>query len=312
MRLLLVLLISLAPTLVRAQEAEYRRLTDSAVQEHDLGHYEEARALFAKAHEINPNARTWWGMGAAAFEARQYTDAIRLLSQALEDQRKPLTEEQRKSATSLIARSREFLVRLRIDVTPKDATVSVDGIEVKTDASGVALLDLGLHEVLVSAPGYQSSARSVRWPAGEVTLRAQLIPTDGVRAVDAPPPPTVVAPPAQHPTSRALAAVKWISLGAALASFGVAGAGLGLRNEAADDLNDPDKCPAPRKTSCAREAQTVRQGEIMGIVGISAAGLFSALTIVSFILDRPKKPPVAGAWRCDPQGVAALSCRTSF
>lgn len=312
MRPLLILVACLLPILAHAQDTEYRRLTDSAVQEHDLGHYEEARALFAKAHEINPNARTWWGMGAAAFEARQYLDAIHFLSQALEDPRKPLTDEQRKNVSSLIVRSREFLVRLRVDVTPKSASVAVDGVELEPDATGVALLDLGSHEVLVSAPGYQPSTRGVRWPAGEVTLHVELVPTAGTHAIEAGASTTRPVDAPRDATPRALPVLKWVSLGAAVASFGVAGAGLALRNTAADELNDADRCPSPRATSCPQEVKTVNRGEIMGIVGLSAGGLFTALTIALFVVDKRKQSSKARAWACYPDGFAAVGCRTQF
>jgi len=90
-----------------AQPSDYKALTEAAVEEHSLGHYEEARALFAKAHAINPNARTLWGMGTAAFEARQYVDAMQLFQAALSDTRKPLTEAQSKQAESLRKRAED-------------------------------------------------------------------------------------------------------------------------------------------------------------------------------------------------------------
>src|SRR5262245_12054084 len=83
--LLVALLGSWPPASAAAQQDDYKALTEAAVEEHSLGHYEEARALFAKAHAINPNARTLWGMGTAAFEARQYVDAMQLFDAALRD-----------------------------------------------------------------------------------------------------------------------------------------------------------------------------------------------------------------------------------
>src|SRR6188508_389327 len=73
-----------------ADDAAYRASVDEAVAEFSAGHWEEARTLFKRAHERQPNARTLRGMGMAAFEMRMYVTAIRELEAALRDARKPL------------------------------------------------------------------------------------------------------------------------------------------------------------------------------------------------------------------------------
>src|SRR5262245_44240118 len=67
--------------------AAYRSAVDDAVSEFAAGRFEEARALFKRAHQLSPNARTLRGLGMTAFELRAYVQAIRELRAALADTR---------------------------------------------------------------------------------------------------------------------------------------------------------------------------------------------------------------------------------
>ena len=66
-----------------AESRQYTSLLEEAVSEYDARRYEEARALFRKAHDISPNARTLRGIGMASFELREYVEALRALEGAL-------------------------------------------------------------------------------------------------------------------------------------------------------------------------------------------------------------------------------------
>src|SRR6185369_1334355 len=90
---LIVGIVAARPRVVAAQEAEtpqYRGLLSEAVAEYDARRYEEARALFRRAHDLSPNARTLRGIGMASFELREYVEALRALEGSLVDQRRPL------------------------------------------------------------------------------------------------------------------------------------------------------------------------------------------------------------------------------
>src|SRR6266704_960888 len=71
-----------------SESAQYRALLEEAVTEYDARHYEEARALFRRAHEVSPNARTLRGIGMASFELREYIEALRSLEGSLADKRR--------------------------------------------------------------------------------------------------------------------------------------------------------------------------------------------------------------------------------
>src|SRR4051812_11159906 len=79
---LVVALGAASPRVAVAQDADtpqYRGLLNEAVSEYDARRYEEARALFRRAHELSPNARTLRGIGMASFELREYVEALRAL-----------------------------------------------------------------------------------------------------------------------------------------------------------------------------------------------------------------------------------------
>lgn len=320
--LALMLAAQLVAFTVRADSDEYKRLTDAAVEEHALAHYEEARALFARAHALQPSARTFWGMGIAAFEARDYVDAIQLLDQAREDTRKPLTQAQRAKTDSLIERAHAYVVRLPLRVEPASALVTIDGREAERDADGIVTLDAGAHQIVVSAPGYQEVVRSMTWHAGnapafEARLELQRTPS----ATAAPAEPEVAATaaaPTEAPRADSAAhgtftVLKWVSLGAAVASVGVMGAGLGLRSADVAYYNDESNCPGPDKdASCPGQREDVRKWEAVAIVGGAAAGVFGALSVVFFVLDRRPREQPRRTYACAPAFQLGAACGWRF
>lgn len=298
-----------------SREAEYKMLTASAVEEHSMGHYIEARALFAKAHAIEPNARTLWGMGTAAFEGRQYVDAIELLKASLNDTRKPLTSAQKSQAESLIQRSSDFVAHVALDLTPVSANLTVDGHDIAPDEKGELLVDSGTHQIVVSAGGFQDHIRSVSWAPGAVKLRVRLTPLAASVNVDQP----IV--PAADPTQKqdvpeqrsSLSVLKWVSLGGAVAAVGVAGAGLALRHAEAERWNNPAECPLPRYSSCSDTPKAVHRWEAMAIAGGATAGVLAITSVVLFLVDRKSNEHAAQAKvGCVSQRGTDVSCRLLF
>ena len=127
-----------------ANDSAYRATVDEAVREFGAGRFEEARALFKRAHGLSPNARTLRGLGMTAFELRAYVQAIRELQAALADKRKPLEGELRIKVEALLDKSRKFVGVVRLELDPKDASVLLDGKpRVSTERS--LLLDAVTH-----------------------------------------------------------------------------------------------------------------------------------------------------------------------
>jgi tetratricopeptide (TPR) repeat protein len=158
----LVLIASVAaPPLASAQPAAddgaYRATIDEAVREFSAGRFEEARALFKRAHELSPNARTLRGLGMTAFELRAYVQAIRELQAALDDKRKPLEGELRTKVEVLLDKSRKFVGVLRLELDPRNASVLVDGKSPTFEDDGSLLLDAGTHVISATAPKHKAT-----------------------------------------------------------------------------------------------------------------------------------------------------------
>lgn len=150
-----------APRFVGAQPAAddgaYRATIDEAVREFGAGRFEEARALFKRAHELSPNARTLRGLGMTAFELRAYVQAIRELQAALDDKRKPLEGDLRSRVEALLAKSRKFVGVLRLELEPRNASVLIDGKPPTFEDDGSLLLDAGTHVISATAPKHKAT-----------------------------------------------------------------------------------------------------------------------------------------------------------
>ena len=171
----------------------YPQVVQRAISEFDAGHWDEARALFRRAHELSPNARTWRGLAITAFELRRYVDAVRELEAALQDTRKPLTEQQRQELGELLLRARAFVSTYRLSVQPTEAQVSIDGAPSQAGESEL-LLDPGLHTLVFTAPGYDEQQLELRAEAGK----------SRELSVELRPPPQVAAPETANPAQVAL------------------------------------------------------------------------------------------------------------
>src|SRR3954452_13107151 len=57
------------------QDAAYEAAIAEAVAHFSAAHWSEARALFLRAHEIKPSARTLRGLGVVEFELGHYAEA---------------------------------------------------------------------------------------------------------------------------------------------------------------------------------------------------------------------------------------------
>jgi hypothetical protein len=110
-----------------AVNAEYRRAIDEAIAAFDGSDFARARAAFERAHALSPSARTYRGIGITAFRQGDFLAASSALRSALEEQRKPLTAEQRTEVTDLQTKAAERLGHVTIRVSPGTATVRLDG-----------------------------------------------------------------------------------------------------------------------------------------------------------------------------------------
>lgn len=150
-----------------ASSAGYDALIEGAVQEFAAHRFQEARALFRQAHHVSPNARTLRGIGLCSYELREYVEAYRALTAALDDPRRALTDEQRAQVQSLLAATGRFVGVFRLDMTPADASVSVDDVEATIESDGRLVLPLGSHGIDARASGFVTTSRTLEVVGGE-------------------------------------------------------------------------------------------------------------------------------------------------
>ncbi|MFI5306659.1 MAG: hypothetical protein ACHQ53_04855 [Polyangiales bacterium] len=317
-----------------AQEADggaYRQTIDDAVREFAAGHFEEARALFKRAHELSPNARTLRGMGMAAFELRMYVSAIRELDAALNDTRKPLDGDLRTQVQQLMAKAREFVGRVTLVLQPPEAKVLVDGKDPQLEPDGSILLDVGTHVVSANADGYKPS--NLRFNVegdSEQTVRVALEPLlamqAGVAPIDTsrplepvtkPAAPAESTKPAAPPVSNGhLATYGWIALAGA-GAFGIASGVFWLvGNGQYKDLKDPKTGCAPNCTNQQIDASGVKTSDLLTNVflGVAAASAVTGgvLLAIDAASSSGERASATRDGRADRASLAVQAGPTSF
>jgi tetratricopeptide (TPR) repeat protein len=255
-----------------AESSEYTHTIEQAVEQFRAREFDRARELFQAAHKLQPSARTLRGVGLTDFESGRYAIAIAELTASLKETRKPLDAQQRIEIQAVIAHASGFVGTLEVSVTPKEATLSVDGVPV----SGESLqLDAGDHALRASAPGYVDAEQQVR-----------VLPADLTRAVLALAPVAASAsdPVATRSDSTQQTAA-WI-----VGSIGVAGVIVGsifgvrsiLKHNESDRYCGKDGCIDPRGVSAMDAARSAGDVSTVAFVaGGLALGVGTVLLLTS-------------------------------
>ena len=166
-----------SPASAASEPQGYAELIDEALREYRARHFEEARALFTRAHALFPNARTLRGVGMADFELRDYADSVEHLEAALASNVRPLSGSLREETEALAARAATFVARIALSVRPRSAEITLDGAPVER-AEKVLLLEVGEHVLELHATGYGPERRVIKVRGGESErLDIALVPT---------------------------------------------------------------------------------------------------------------------------------------
>ncbi|MBZ0115685.1 MAG: PEGA domain-containing protein [Sandaracinaceae bacterium] len=280
--------ISVAASCASAQDEgeAYRALVEEAVAEFDALRFEEARALFRRAHQLMPNARTLRGIGLASFEMRDYATAHRSLVLALASAERPLTDEQRAETTSVLERTRRFLGVLRIRIEPEGAALRLDGGSAPLEEDGTLLVGLGPHTVTARLEGYVEASRTVRIEGGE-ELELHIV-------MERLAPPSVPQPaPPPHDASSAIGLL-------------VAGGGLALGSLVGvvlfwDRDRELGSCldAISMGRLCTNESPIRLERDVAGVFAVTSAAVGIAglvAGVVVLLLDQDA--PSGRAWAC--------------
>jgi tetratricopeptide (TPR) repeat protein len=207
----------------------YRALVEQGLSEFSVHHYEEARALFARAHALYPNARTHRALGLAAFELRNYIEAVNHFELALSSKLRPLDDDLRKQAEEVLERAYGFIGRVQVTREPKAAELSLDSQAVVLPANGVLLVRIGEHTLEAQAAGFASQKQRFEITGGERTaLRIRLLPLSPANVAAAGAPATSPQQADQAPAARrAWYKSPWLWTGVGIVLAGAA-AGVGV------------------------------------------------------------------------------------
>lgn len=154
-----------APELA-TEPAAYREAIDQAVLEFAAGNYKEARAMFARAHTLSPNARTQRGLGMAEFELKDYSACVAHLEAALVSPVRPLNEKLRAETVRMLDRANSFVARYVVDAKPAFDALRLDGLPVDLGPDRVLLVNLGEHTLELYTAGYVPEHRRLSVKSG--------------------------------------------------------------------------------------------------------------------------------------------------
>jgi tetratricopeptide (TPR) repeat protein len=271
-----------------SRETAYRRLIEQGIAEYDADRFEEARSLFQRAHDMNPNARTLRSLGMASYELRDYVGAIRYLSAALRDLRRPLLPEQRSDAEDLLERAKNFVDTYTIRLYPISARLTVDGREPQRELDGTVLLGFGTHLIEASAPGMLTVRRTVDVRGGSTKSlslmleRPALAPPPRPARVMAIPPRVESTPPPEYEGGSG-----WL-WGSAIATLAAGGSGYyWYRQE-----NELTTCRGPGNGNrCTNESSLVTQRNIAIGATVGSGVLALTMAVVGGLSRHPVAPP---------------------
>jgi hypothetical protein len=266
-----------------------------AVAEYDAGHFEEARALFRRAHAQAPSARTLRGIGMASFELRDYVEASRSLAAALEETRHALTPEQRQHVEGLLARAQTFVGRFTLRLEPADATLVVDGQPASREADGTLLLPFGRHVVGGRCPSCAPLERAIEVLGGErQAIELVLAPQASVRSAPGadPPPLRIEASGARSP------AVYWFGGAALVSAAGAVAAGLWWHDRA----GELDTCNAAG-TDCKNQPTIARQSHLATGTTLALGAVALTTGVIAAALWPHHEPAHTVACAPAPQGI---------
>lgn len=321
----------------RQADSEYATTLVDAIREYNAGKYPEARALFQRAHELDPNARTLRGLGLVEYKLNHPAAAVRLLTAAVSDARRALTPEIKRESERLLEELRGYVGSYHIAIAPAGATLTVDGSP--TDASEQPLLlDVGEHLLSIHSPGYQPQERRLNVKGGEAEdLHIDLLPESPASApVEAPaaaepavppdttrelpeaPPPTdlTVRPATSSDEQSPSARTTWgfVSLGTGAVSLTGTVIAWRISEAAAARWNDDERClrdGGTREKNCGADQDTAKTARTWATAGLIATGVFGAAATLLLWPRQQHSERSTGRMQCVVAGVG-VACAMSL
>jgi hypothetical protein len=175
------------PTAAMAQEDPYKLHMENGVKLFHDGNFVAARAEFQAAYDARPNANPLVNVALCEKGLFHYKKAIAALEKALDRHAGTMDPADKKAAEDAIVEMRGLLGTVTVTLTPKDATLVVDGEEQPGGAADKPIrLDPGDHKIAAKAPGFLPGEQHVAVASAQQhEVRIALVAEQGDVTVEA-------------------------------------------------------------------------------------------------------------------------------
>jgi tetratricopeptide (TPR) repeat protein len=312
---LFALALTLPAALAHAQPegatiAEARQRFSEGVKHFDAGKYELAVAAFKQAYALKAAPEILRNLGAAELKAGHRKEGARHLAEYLRSATN-LPEDERADIEKELTKAERALSRIQVQVTPADATVSVDGESVGSwVASDPLHVEPGEHGLTVKKSGFETAERTVTTRAGQQqVVEVELTPAKSeVKAAAVPPPQVssaVTTLPPDQSERDGRSAVPLI-VGGGITALALAG-GIAFRiagSSTQDDAKALDRelgsdgvcatnASSPRCRALHDRFESADQKYNLSTVGFVTAGVAAAATAVYYLWPSGKQDGAA-------------------
>lgn len=173
------------------QVEEGRRHFERGVGLFDQGNHDGALIEFQRAWELSQRASVLFNIAATCQALHRYSEAIEALERFLANS---TDIRQRRHAQRTLTELRSLIAFIRINTTPADATLTLDGHT--QSANGEVTVGPGTHRVEASRAGYNSASAEFTIASGEHRDIALTLTEAGAAT---PPPTVVIVDPDRNP-----------------------------------------------------------------------------------------------------------------
>jgi hypothetical protein len=160
--------VALAPSPAHAQADEYKQRMDKGVKLYLDKNYEAAIVEFKAAYSARPKASPLVNISLCYKSLFNYPKAILALEEALAKHSDTMDEPTKKAAQDAIVEMRDLLAYVTVQVSPAQATVTIDGEDLPASALKAPIpLGPGPHRIIARAEGHAGAEQSVTLASGE-------------------------------------------------------------------------------------------------------------------------------------------------
>jgi hypothetical protein len=140
------------------------------------GNYAGALAEFEESYRLRPGASALQNIALCQRQLFRYAAAIGSLEKMLKSYGPALSADDKLAAETALKELRERVTKVTLEVTPKNAAVLIDGkaVEGNDDGSRRLVLDVGEHNVVASAPGFEDREMRISVAGTEKTIEVKL------------------------------------------------------------------------------------------------------------------------------------------